>query len=141
MSRRKANAAAPAPDDKITDYRYDEKRRHIPPAGLAAQGKVRETPKVRYEYDPHLPPVLRFDASGAADRLPELLQLARQRPLTDEEARLLADSLAVREPWLDQLPKISLNLPAYRSTRQIAATGTRRLDFVFASIPLVECIR
>lgn len=48
MPRRKTNAAPPAPDDKITDYRYDQKRKHIPPAGLAAQGRVRETPKRSY---------------------------------------------------------------------------------------------
>ena len=46
-----------------TDYRHAEKRKNIPPAGLAAQGKVKEAPKARYAYDPHLPPVLRFDST------------------------------------------------------------------------------
>ena len=45
------------------------------------------------------------------------------------------------EPWPDELPKTSRDLPTYRSTRQTAATATRQLDFVFASTPLVERIR
>ncbi len=86
----------------LTDYRHTgAKRKNIPPAGLAAQGQVREVPKHRYEYNPHLPPVLRFDGSGASDRLPELLETARQRALTAEEAQLLEDALRNREPWLE----------------------------------------
>ena len=80
----------------MADYRHADKRKHIPPAGLAAQGKVQEVAKTRYAYDPHLPPVLRFDATGAADRLPDLLETARQRALTADEAKLLADALRVR---------------------------------------------
>ncbi len=90
-----------SPDSSITDYRHNSKRKNIPPAGLAAQGKVKEAPKTRYAYDPHLPPVLRFDASGAADQLPELLQIARQRPLTAEETQVLAAALQNRQPWLE----------------------------------------
>ena len=95
MPRRRADAPPP-PSDPIADYRHADKRKHIPPAGLAAQGKVQEVAKTRYAYDPHLPPVLRFDATGAADRLPELLETARQRALTSDEAKLLADALRVR---------------------------------------------
>jgi adenine-specific DNA-methyltransferase len=100
MPRRRADVPPP-PSDPIADYRHADKRKHIPPAGLAAQGKVQEVPKTRYAYDPHLQPVLRFDATGAADRLPDLLETARQRALTADEARLLADALRVREPWLE----------------------------------------
>ena len=100
MPRRRADAPPP-PSDPIADYRHADKRKHIPPAGLAAQGRVQEVAKTRYAYDPHLPPVLRFDATGAADRLPDLLETARQRALTADEARLLADALRVREPWLE----------------------------------------
>ncbi|MEI7989113.1 MAG: site-specific DNA-methyltransferase [Chloroflexota bacterium] len=88
-------------DQPVTDYRYAEKRKNIPPAGLAGKGKVKEVPKTRYAYDPHLPPVLRFDSSGNADQLPELLQTARQRPLTQEETQILVEALRNRQPWLE----------------------------------------
>ena len=89
-------------EEAIADFRYaDKSRKNIPPAGLAAQGKVRETAKTRYEYDPHLPPVLRFDPSGKSDALPELLETAKQRALTPEEAQTLADALKNREPYLE----------------------------------------
>ncbi|MBU0652033.1 MAG: site-specific DNA-methyltransferase, partial [Proteobacteria bacterium] len=102
MARKKSAKGAANAETAVLDYRHDEaKRKNIPPAGLAAQGKVRETPKLRYTYDPHLPPVLRFDPAGGADRLPELLDTARSRPLTAEETQLLADALRNREPWLE----------------------------------------
>lgn len=56
---------------------------------------------MQFAYDPHLPPVLRFDSTGASDQLPELLEIARTRTLTAEEVRLLADALRHREPWLE----------------------------------------
>ncbi len=86
---------------EITDYRHDTTRKNIPPAGLAAQGKVSEVPKTRYFYDPHLPPVLRFDETGESDKLPELLEIARQRPLTDKEVQLLNEALRNHQPWLE----------------------------------------
>jgi adenine-specific DNA-methyltransferase len=89
------------PPEPVADYRFDAARKNIPPAGLAAQGKLAEPRRIRYDYDPHRPPLLRFDASGAADRLPELLETARQRALTDEEARWLAEALRNRQPWLE----------------------------------------
>jgi adenine-specific DNA-methyltransferase len=98
LSPRKSSTPIEA---SITDYRHAARRKNIPPAGLAAQGKVQEAPKTRYFYDPHLPPVLRFDETGASDRLPELLATARQRPLTEEEAQLLAEALKNRQPWLE----------------------------------------
>jgi adenine-specific DNA-methyltransferase len=88
-------------DPPVTDYRHADKRKNIPPAGLAGQGKVKEVPKTRYAYDPHLPPVLRFDSTGNADQLPELLQTARQRALTPEEAQILAEALRNQQPWLE----------------------------------------
>jgi len=97
----RGNKQRTKPESPITDYRHGEKRKNIPPAGLAAQGKVQDVPKTRYYYDPHLPPVLRFDDTGAADQLPELLATARQRPLTDAEAQLLAEALKHRQPWLE----------------------------------------
>jgi len=66
MPRKKATNAT---DTSVLDYRYAAKRKNIPPAGLAAQGRVRETPRMQFAYDPHLPPVLRFDSTGASDKL------------------------------------------------------------------------
>jgi adenine-specific DNA-methyltransferase len=94
----KAQEASAAP---VADYRYDASRKNIPPAGLAAQGRVRETPKLRYAYDPHLPPALRFDTTGASDVLPQLLEEATRRPLSADEAGLVAAALRQREPWLE----------------------------------------
>ena len=37
------------------------------------------------------------------------------------------------EPWPDELPRDSLNVPTYHHSRQTPATATRQLDFVFAS--------
>jgi adenine-specific DNA-methyltransferase len=96
---KKAEPAQPA--ETIADYRFDAKRTNIPPAGLAAQGKLESPQRIRYEYDPHRPPVLRFDGHGEADKLPELLATARQRALTDEEAKLLAEALRNHQPWLE----------------------------------------
>lgn len=39
----------------------------------------------------------------------------------------------IAEPWPDELPKESLNVPTYHSTRHTPETATRQLDFVFAS--------
>ncbi len=86
MARKKATNGTAAPAQA---YRHDATRKNIPPAGLAAQGRVREAPKHRFSYDPHLPPVLRFDQHGTPDKLQELLQAATTRKLTEEEARLL----------------------------------------------------
>ena len=86
----------------VQDYRHDTAtRKNNPPAGIAAQGSVQETPKQEYAYNPHLPPNLRSDPNGDADKLPELLQIAQQRPLTADEAKTLADALQHHSPWLE----------------------------------------
>jgi len=87
---------------KTTDYRHrGEKRTNIPPAKIAAEGKVPKVAKVRYHYSPHLPPELRFDPTGKADKLPELIAEAGRRPLTEKEQKLLAGALRQHEPWLE----------------------------------------
>ena len=71
MARKKSAKVAVNAETAVLDYRHDEaKRKNIPPVGLAAQGKVRETPKIKYAYDPHLPPVLELagnDAKGLVE--------------------------------------------------------------------------
>ncbi len=89
-------------ETEVQDYRHDAaKRKNNPPAGLASQGTIRETPKQEYAYNPHLPPVLRFDDSGEADGISELLEGARKRPLTADEVKILAEALRSHEPWLE----------------------------------------
>jgi adenine-specific DNA-methyltransferase len=87
---------------EVQDYRHTEaKRKNNPPAKIAAEGVVPPVPKAKYEYNPHLPPVLRFDQHGGPDKLPPLLAKATQKPLTEKEARLLAEVLRREEPWLE----------------------------------------
>lgn len=45
------------------------------------------------------------------------------------------------DPWPDELPRISKNVPTYHTNRQTPLTCTRQLDFVFASLPLAERVR
>ena len=92
----------PTQQKEVQDYRHDTAtRKNNPPAGIAAQGKIQETPKQEYAYNPHLPPNLRSDPNGDADKLPELLQIAQQRKLTADEAKTIADALRHHEPWLE----------------------------------------
>ena len=87
---------------EVQDYRHDTAtRKNNPPVGIAAQGKIQETPKQEYAYNPHLPPNLRSDPNGDADKLPELLQIAQQRALNADEAKTLADALRQHDPWLE----------------------------------------
>ena len=98
------NAVARASGDRstVTSITYPARRKNIPPAGLEAHGRVREAPRVRYAYNPHLPPTLRASPEPTVtDRLPELLATARERALTADEADALADALRRHEPWLE----------------------------------------
>ena len=120
------------------DYRHSAKTKNLPPAGLAAQGKIEQPRKVQYAYNPHLAPELRFDASGESDKLPELLEAARKRALTDDEAKLLAEALRVREPWLEwagkrELPgfavdPVALHIHERISTQAILKIAAREGD-------------
>jgi adenine-specific DNA-methyltransferase len=96
--RRRASTTEGPP---VADYRHDATRRNNPPAGLAGQARVRETPRLAYGYDPHRPPELRFDPTGGEDALPPLLAEVTRRKLTEEEARRLAEAIRHREPWLE----------------------------------------
>jgi adenine-specific DNA-methyltransferase len=98
-SRKKGAAAG---FDQVAEYRHGEATRtNNPPAKIAAEGTVPVMGKIRYEYNPRLSPVLRFDPTGGPDALPELLQEAQQRKLTADETRLLAEALRNQEPWLE----------------------------------------
>ena len=45
------------------------------------------------------------------------------------------------DPWPDELPPDSNNVPTYHSTRETPATATRQLDFVFASKALAASVQ
>jgi hypothetical protein len=63
MSKRKAND--PQSGDNVVDYRHKNVTRlNIPPAGLAAHGQIAKEKQIKFAYNPHLAPVLRFDATG-----------------------------------------------------------------------------
>ena len=101
MARRNRNKT----ETEVQDYRHDAaSRRNNPPAGLASQGIVGDVPQQEYAYNPHLPPVLRFDSTGQADALPELLQEAQRRVLTADETQLLAEAFRHQKPWLGSRP-------------------------------------
>lgn len=99
-------AVATAPELELsgedsTSYVYRAKRLNNPLAGLAAEGRVAEPPKIAYAYNPHRPPTLRFDSTGQADRAKELVAASLHRLLTAEEATELSTLLSVYEPWLE----------------------------------------
>ena len=87
---------------EVQDYRHDNAtRRNNPPAGIAAQGRIEETPKQEYAYNPHLPPILRSDPDGDVDKLHKLLRKAQHQTLTPDEAEKIANALKHHEPWLE----------------------------------------
>lgn len=45
------------------------------------------------------------------------------------------------DPWPDELPRTSLNVPTYHTNRQTPASATRQLDFVFASRAIADKVR
>src|SRR5947209_2350667 len=47
-----STGAKPAASDSIATIKYPVKRKNIPPAGLEAQGKIQEAPRLRFEYNP-----------------------------------------------------------------------------------------
>ena len=140
MPRTKKPRAGRARDSggaAVTSLTYTAKRKNLPPAGIEAHGVVRETPAVRYAFNPHLPPALRSSPEPAkADRLPELLAAARERALTAEEADELAEALRRHEPWLEwsgkrekpwfEVEPVALHMHERVSTRAILRVLARQ---------------
>jgi adenine-specific DNA-methyltransferase len=127
--------------DPGLDYRHHHARRlNNPTAGNAPEGKVERTVRKVYEYDPHRPPTLRYDATGRADAVTErmagLLAESQSRPLTADEAAELADALRQGQPWLEwagkhEQPAFVVDAPAIHihervSTRALLRVAARR---------------
>ena len=49
---------------EVADYRHDDTRKNIPPAKIAAEGRIPAVPKITYSYSPRLDPTIRFDDSA-----------------------------------------------------------------------------
>lgn len=45
------------------------------------------------------------------------------------------------DPWPEELPKASKNVPTFHHSRQTPATATRQMDFVFASETIADRVR
>ena len=99
---RKKSSYTTGSSTETADYRHSgQKRKNIPPAKIAAEGVVPKVEKVKYAYDPHLPPVLRFDPTGDADRIADLIAEAGRRPLTAAEQSELREATSHYDPWLE----------------------------------------
>lgn len=84
----------------ITEFKYpDATRKHLPPAGSPPGDRVAEQPAVRFAYDPHRTPVLRFNEG--VSRAKELLEKSTRTTLTRAEATELAKMVEAPQPWLE----------------------------------------
>ena len=133
MSPKARKTRSKSAKEVMADYRHDEaKRKNNPPAKIAAEGAVPPLPKIEYAYSPRLPPVLRFDPTGGPDKLPELLEQARDRKLTEDELRVLADALRKDEPWLEwagkrELPSFAVDPVALHIHERVSAQAILRV--------------
>ena len=118
---------------EVRAYRHDKLRKNNPPARIAAQGILPPKRKMEYNYNPHLTPSLRFDDSGKID---ELLEKARQGPLSDEDLRILSNALKHHAPWLEWAGKeeagttltvdpVALHIHEHVSTEAIVKVAAR----------------
>ena len=138
MARRKRTVASSGGTaaETVTSIKYSATRKNIPLAGLESHGRVREAPPLQYQYNPHLPPVLRSASDAAAtDQLVELLAEARRRALSEDEAKVLEEALKRHEPWLEwsgkrerpwfEVDPVALHMHERVSTQAILRTVAR----------------
>jgi adenine-specific DNA-methyltransferase len=99
----KKQKGSPGQDgENVVDYRHKNVTRlNIPPAGLTARGPIVREKQIKYAYNPHLAPTLRFDATGKADKIAELIEAAGKRSLQPDEIALLHEAWRNYEPWLE----------------------------------------
>lgn len=88
--------------ENVVDYRHKGVTRlNIPPAGLAARGQIVREKQVKYAYNPHLAPTLRFDATGKAYQIEAVIRKAGQEKLEPGELAILVETFRNHEPWLE----------------------------------------
>lgn len=135
MARRKKSESGPG---EIYDLRHDSSSRvNIPPAGLAPRGEIVKEKQVKFAYNPHLAPIMRFDATGGADQINKLVEEAGKRKLNPDELDLLQQALRNYEPWLEWSGKreqpwcvadpVALNIHERISTQAVLKVA-KRLD-------------
>src|SRR4030042_4881592 len=101
MRKRKADAGK-AGAENVVDYRHKNVTRlNIPPAGLEARGEIAREKRIKWAYNPHLAPALRFDGTGRADDISELIAAAGKRKLEPEEMKSLQEAFRNQDPWLE----------------------------------------
>lgn len=134
MARRRRSKAS---ESEVVDYRHkNASRLNIPPAGLAARGNIVREKQIQYAYNPHLAPALRFDGTGGADGIFDLINAAKKRPLASDEAKMLEEAFRNHEPWLEWAGKqeqpycvadpVALHLHERISTQAILRTAQRQ---------------
>lgn len=123
----------------LLDFRHEDKRTNIPPAKMAAEGRIPRTQRVKYAYSPHLRPALRIDSAGGADRVQDLLAKATRSPLTEDERKLLEEAFSHHQPWLEwagkaeeyarrffQVDSVALHIHERISAQAIVALAKRQ---------------
>lgn len=136
MAKGKKNSGNSGED--IFDLRHPQSSRlNIPPAGLVARGNIEKEKQIEYDYNPHLPPVLRFDDTGKPDRITELIRASQERKLTAEEVSYLEAAFNNHQPWLEWTGKkeqhkcvvdpVALNIHE-RISAQAIISAARRED-------------
>lgn len=115
----------------ITEFKYpDAKRKNLPPAGSPPGERVAEQPKVKFAFDPHRTPELRFNEDLARCRV--LLEKATRQGLTKDEAAELAAHLETEQPWLEwagkrEQPHFEVEPVALHLHERISAQAILRL--------------
>ncbi|MBM3596152.1 MAG: hypothetical protein FJX31_10350, partial [Alphaproteobacteria bacterium] len=106
MAKKKASKRTAAPADGLpstSDYRHSDKRTNLPGAAMASEGEIPRAKRVRYAYSPHLDPVLRFDATGRADRVAAIVEKACKGEHLDEGEKEILRAVGKNweQPWLE----------------------------------------
>ena len=88
----------------VENYKHDSaKRKNIPTAKIAAEGKIPHMAKVKYGYSAHLSPELRFDASGQSDQVNNIVdKVSTGKKLTNKEVEIIKGlATNASQPWLE----------------------------------------
>ncbi|RBP45213.1 adenine-specific DNA-methyltransferase [Roseimicrobium gellanilyticum] len=114
----------------VTDFEHkDATRKLLPPAGTPPGERVKAEPKVKYAYDPHRTPELRFNERIVRCR--ELLEKATRTSLTRDEAAELGAYLESDQPWLEwagkrELPDFAVEPVALHIHERVSAQAILR---------------